>query len=139
MADPTQPPSNESQEPFKIPEPKIDPALAPSIAESFSLVEATREAEGFASGKTSDLKQRTWDWRLGFVLKVLLFMFVLAVNGWWIWEVLRMLWRSGSVGSNFHLDDSVLIALVSTSIANFLALVIVVAKHLFPSGPPKIR
>jgi hypothetical protein len=43
-----------------------------------------------------------------------------------------MLWKAGSNNSGFHLDNSVQIALVSTSIANFLALVIVVAKHLFP-------
>jgi hypothetical protein len=61
-----------------------------------------------------------------------LFGFVLGINIWWTSNILKMVWLSGSKGSYFHLDNNVLIALVSTSIANFLALVIVVTKNLFP-------
>lgn len=48
-----------------------------------------------------------------------------------------MVEKSGAIRSKFHLDDSVLIALVSTSIANFLTLLVILAKHLFPSHSPR--
>jgi hypothetical protein len=77
------------------------------------------------------------DWSLRRTLKIILFLFVITINVWWTWTITRMLWHSGVMGSTFHLNDSVLIALVSTSIANFLALVVIIAKHLFPSDPTK--
>jgi hypothetical protein len=58
------------------------------------------------------------------------------INIYWAHQVVSMLWKSGNHNSGFHLDNSVQIALVTTSIANFLALVIVVAKHLFPPKEP---
>lgn len=47
-------------------------------------------------------------------------------------NVLALLWQSGREGTKFHLNDGVLIALVTTSVANFLALVLIIARNLFP-------
>ncbi|MGB2628044.1 MAG: hypothetical protein WAK20_14755 [Candidatus Acidiferrum sp.] len=94
---------------------------------------AVQEASGFDSDKERWMKYWLWDWRLRFGLKLILFLFVVVINIYWAHQVTMMLWKAGSSNSGFHLDNSVQIALVSTSIANFLALVIVVAKHLFPS------
>ena len=111
----------------KIPEPQRS-----ALQNAFSQLEAVAERLGFESGDDSELRRTIWDWRLKYCLKVLLFIFVISLNVWWVRNVLAMVWKSGSAGSNFHLGDSVLIALVSTSIANFFALVLVVARHLFP-------
>jgi hypothetical protein len=119
---------------FDIPEPKIEP-LTLSVGDSLS----TSEATAFSTGSESELRRKHWDWRLRVAFRVSLFLFVVAINGWWSYEITRILWHSGYSGSNsnFHLNDSVLIALVTTSIANFLALVIIVARHLFPTDPSK--
>ena len=118
---------------FDIPEPKIETDLVTSIPDRLSAKEVT----AFSFGKDLELKRRHWDWRLRVVFRVLLFSFVLGINGLWSYEILRIVWRSGSSNSNFHLSDSVLIALVSTSIANFIGLVVIVARHLFPNESPK--
>jgi len=73
-----------------------------------------------------------WNWIQRYVLKWVMFGFVLGIDIWWTRNVLRMVWLSGS-GTYFHLDNSILITLVSTSVGNFLALVAIVAKNLFPT------
>lgn len=107
---------------FDIPEP-------PRREADFLAVE---EAASF--DKEWRLKSTKLEWGLWFVLKLVLFVFVLGLNVYWAHQVIMMLWKSGMAASGFHLSDSVLIALVTTSIANFVALVVIVAKHLFPSG-----
>ena len=118
----------------RIPKPKIDEIqeIAPNNAISF--IEALKEQVGFSSGKIAELKQKTWDWKQKYVLKWIMFGFVLGINIWWTRNVIRILWYSGFHTDGFHLDNNVLITLVSTSIGNFVALVAIVAKNLFPSG-----
>jgi len=99
-----------------------------------SLADAAQEYRGFQSRNQSALTRSWWDWIQVHVLKWILFGFVLGINIWWTNNILKMVWLSGSSPSYFHLDNNVLIALVSTSIANFLALVIIVAKSLFPDS-----
>jgi len=70
---------------------------------------------------------------INLLLKVILFVFVIILNIWWTHRVLQLVWSSADSHARFHLSDSVLIALVTTSLANFIALVVIVAKHLFPS------
>jgi hypothetical protein len=95
---------------------------------------ASKEVAAFSQG---------WGWFLSFIqyerplnisLKVCLFIFVITMNIWWTHRVLQLIWVSADSESAYHLDNSVLIALVTTSLANFLALVGIVAKHLFPSS-----
>jgi predicted neutral ceramidase superfamily lipid hydrolase len=74
------------------------------------------------------------DWTLRRVFRISLFIFVLLINLSWSVAIIAMLWKSARIGGNFRLSDSVLVALVSTSIANFLGLVVIVARHLFPPG-----
>jgi len=131
MAD--QPKPNKPQEPFNIPEPRIE-RLEVSLADSLSLADAAQEYRGFQSRNKSDLTRSWWDWIQFHVLRYILFGFVLVINIWWTNNILKMVWLSGSSPSYFHLDNAVLITLVSTSIANFLALVIIVAKNLFPDS-----
>ena len=73
-----------------------------------------------------------YDWAMRFALRPLLFLVVVALNIWWDVNVQRMLWQSGRAGSGFHLESSVQVALVTTSMANFLGLIIIIAKNLFP-------
>ncbi|MFY9802641.1 MAG: hypothetical protein WA211_18280 [Candidatus Acidiferrales bacterium] len=77
---------------------------------------------------------REWmDWFQKHCLKWVMFGFVVGIDIWWTKNVLRMVWISGTARATFHLDNTVLIALVSTSIGNFIALVAIVAKNLFPA------
>jgi len=128
MSEETQPgkPKSFSAE---IPDPEIDPTLASPGGES-SVEAAVKELAAFATGW--DKKRIKIDWRLRTGLKIFLFLFVIVLNVVWAWKVLAMVRASGTEGSHFHLDNSVLIALVTTSIANFVALVAIVARHLFP-------
>ena len=73
----------------------------------------------------------TWWSYQRYFLKLVMFGFVVGIDIWWTKNVLRMVWLCGSK-SYFHLDNSVLITLVSTSVGNFLALVAIVARNLFP-------
>jgi hypothetical protein len=107
----------------------IDKVAGPPVPDGL----AVQEASGFDSGSERWMKYWRWDWRLRFGLKLILFLFVVLINIYWAHQVVMLLWKAGSRNSDFHLDNSVQIALVTTSIANFLALVIVVAKHLFPA------
>lgn len=115
--------------PFDIPGPKSEL--------SSNETQSAKEAAAFSSGSEHDMPRVNWDWRIRVCFRVFLFVFVLGINVYWSHQIVRLLWQSGSAGNNFHLSDSVLIALVSTSIANFLGLVVIVARHLFPSDPSK--
>jgi hypothetical protein len=94
---------------------------------------AVKEGEAFSTGKGFPTSFIKWEWGLKILFKVALFVFVIGVNIWWTYSVLKMIWKSGQTKADFHLNDTVLIALATTSLAAFLALVTVVAKHLFPS------
>jgi hypothetical protein len=130
MGDPPLPPEPSPSQLVTIPKPKIGEIEPLQIVNAVSYFEAIKEQIGFLSGKQSEL---AWDWRQKHIFKWALFIFVLGISAWWSISVLRMVWKSGTAGSTFHLSDSVLITLVSTSIANFLGLVVIVARHLFPS------
>ncbi|SRR6266446_468013 len=132
MAD--QPQAEKPKEPIKIPQPRIE-KLEVSVAESLSLAEATKEVSAFSKSRGEWwLRSTHYEWLLNIILKILLFAFVIAMNIWWTHRVLQLLWQSASLTSQYRLANSVLIALVTTSLANFLALVAIVAKHLFPSS-----
>lgn len=118
-----------TEQPPKIPAPKIEVSVADTLAAG--------EVVAFAS--RSEFQVRGWDWWQRFVFRLVLFFFVLGINIWWSWKIMSLLQRSGSGDGKFHLDDSVLIALVTTSIANFLALVIILAKNLFPGSSKESR
>lgn len=119
------------QEDFSIPPP---PPLDAEASDVRSLIRAAKEEEGNESGNLERVARRgDLDWNLRFILKILLFTFVLILNVWWDNQVAHWLWYSGNIGGKFRLSDSVLIALATTSTANFLALILIVARHLFPS------
>ncbi|MHB8304176.1 MAG: hypothetical protein ACYDC6_15400 [Acidobacteriaceae bacterium] len=132
MADaPASPPTSEQRYApgsMEIPRPQAFPPANIGVDDL-----ALRESEGFAKDSRWALRHASWDWLLRFVLKIALFGFVIALNVWWDINVSRMLWESGHIGGPFHLNDPVLIALVTTSMANFVALIAIVAKHLFPA------
>lgn len=114
---------------------------------NFEIPQTATDTIGLASGDPSAVKEvfafsenreiwmQRWKWDEIFArgYRAVLFLFALGINWWWEKSVLEMLWLSGQQGSRFHLSDGVLIALVTTSIANFLALVIIIARNLFPS------
>ncbi len=77
-----------------------------------------------------------FDWLQSFGFKLILFVFVLIGSAWWVWDVSQMVWQAGRSSSAYHLSDTVLVALITTSVANFLALVTIIANSLFPN-PPK--
>lgn len=115
-------------DPLEIPRPSVTAAGSTRIDDM-----AVRESTGFSQDSRWALSHASWDWLLRFTLKILLFGFVITLNLWWDINVRKMLWESGHIGGPFHLNDPVLIALVTTSMANFVALIAIVAKHLFPS------
>jgi hypothetical protein len=118
--------------PFEIPEPSSDPLLAVATCDD----EATSEFLAFSQSTDEAWKRYVprMDWRLRRIFRIILFVFVLLINLTWSVAIIVMLWKSARIGGSFHLSDSVLVALVSTSIANFLGLVVIVARHLFPAG-----
>lgn len=125
------PSSDPSPQTFDIPPP---PALDGSSDLGVrSLMEAAEERKGNQDGTLDAARRGALDWKLKYSLKILLFVFVAAMNVWWDTRVADWIWYSGYVDGGFHLSDSVLIALATTSLANFLALILIVAKHLFPS------
>lgn len=115
---------------FPIPAPDIVERQITNAGDP-SVYAAVQELTTFATGWDKSRIRR--DWWLRTIFKVLLFGFVVVLNGWWAWRVMGIVKESGTASSGFHLDNSVLIALVTTSIANFIALVAIVARHLFPS------
>jgi hypothetical protein len=114
----------EPEQKFTVPGPPSEPL--PEVL-------ASKEVAGFENDERS-----MWLGKTPKVIfhgfRVLLFAFALGVNFWWDRNVVAMVWQSGRAGSQYHLSDSVLVALVTTSVANFLALIFIIAKHLFPSN-----
>jgi hypothetical protein len=102
------------------------------LADRVSLVKAEREQNTFSSWFSPTFHDH-YDWVLRFLLRPALFIFIVGVNAWWDWNVKNLIWQAGRANSGFHLSDSVLIALITTSMANFLAIVAIVARHLFPN------
>ncbi len=93
---------------------------------------AYEEYRGFALDQQWQMEHARWrSWR-DISLSYVLFAFVLGINVWWESYVIHWIHLSGGKGSWFHLNDNVLIALATTSVANFIGLVAIVAKHLFP-------
>ena len=128
---------DQSKDLIDIPGPSSnEPPLNPTESVS-SLRIATKELFSYTTDAGWDRYTARLDWHLRRNFKIILFIFVLGINVFWTVEIVRMLWHSGMVGSSFALSNSVLIALVSTSIANFLGLVVIVARHLFPADSPK--
>lgn len=115
---------------LEIPELSLDRPSDAGIAEQVSLHTAAQELEGFRSGKLTP-RQASAEWSLRFILRTFFFFFALLINLWWANNVRLMLWQAGRVNSGFHLSNSVLIVLLTTSIANFLALLTIIATHLF--------
>jgi hypothetical protein len=132
MAD--QPQLGKPKESFEIPEPRVE-KLEASVAECASRTEAAKELSAFSKSRPEWwLRSPQYDWLLNTLLKLILFIFVIIMNIWWTHRVLQLVWLSAFSASQYRLANSVLIALVTTSLANFLALVAIVAKHLFPSS-----
>src|ERR1700693_3602422 len=123
---PVPPQNDHPNEALEIPEPSNDLVLNPA-ASSTSLEKATAELLAFSSDKGWERHTARMDWWLRRRFKIALFCFVILINIIWTWEIIRTLWHSGMAGSTFRLSDSVLIALVTTSIANFIGLVVIVA------------
>jgi hypothetical protein len=124
-----------AQESIQIPKPGTKETEEVPAANAVSYFEALKEQSGFSSGKESELRQKSLEWSQKYYLKWIMFGFVLLINIAWTVSILRFLWLSGFNKGGFHLDNSVLITLVSTSIGNFVALVAIVAKNLFPGEP----
>jgi hypothetical protein len=121
---------DENSRDFQIPDP---PSLDAEAADINSLLRALQEEADNRKGTLENARRGIREWNLRYWLKILLFIFVVCLNVWWDTRVATWIWYSGYVGGHFHLSDTVLVALASTSTANFLALILIIAKHLFPS------
>jgi len=119
---------------IEIPKPKDTEIEEVPAVNAVSYIEALKEQVGFSSGDESELRQKRLEWHQKYVLKWVMFVFVLFINIGWTGSILRILWLTGFHAYGFHLNDGVLITLVSTSIGNFVALVAIVARHLFPGA-----
>ena len=111
--------------PIDIPDPQF-----PDLPDPDNL--ASKEVTAFEKRRGWSLRSIQFERWLDIILKILLFFFVIVMNIWWTHRVLQLVWKSADSKSDFHLANSVLIALVTTSLANFVALVAIVARHLFP-------
>src|SRR5260370_28885988 len=111
--------------PLEIPDPEVPGTPAPDSL-------AAEEVRAF--GREWFLRSVQYERPLNLILKIILFIFVIAMNIWWTHRVLQLVWESADSKSAYHLANSILIALVTTSLTNFLALVGIVATHLFPSS-----
>jgi hypothetical protein len=116
---------------FPIPDPG-KPDLDSPINQ-LSLAGAALEQKQL-SGWWSPKWLERYDWAMRYVLRPVIFVVIVWLNIWWDVNVRDILWQAGRTGSGFHLENSVLIALITTSMANFLALVAIVARHLFPDS-----
>ncbi len=112
---------------YPIPDPGTPDLTRPLNQISFG--EALSE-QGQMSATWSPKWREKYDWAMRFTLRPLLFLMVVMLNIWWDINVSRIVWRTGE--GRLHLDKTVLVALVTTSMANFIALVVIIAKHLFP-------
>jgi hypothetical protein len=130
MADETEKPE------YPIPDPpKLD---LTTPLNQISFTEAISE-QGQMGAAWSPKWREKYDWGVRFVLRPILFAAVAWLNIWWDRQVCAMLWQSGREKTGFHLPNSVLVALVTTSMGNFIALVVIIAKHLFPVMKPDTR
>ena len=114
---------------FPIPKPE-KPDLSRPINQA-SLSESLSEQDQLAEPWSPKWRGR-YDWAMRFALRPLLFLIVVVLNIWWDVNIRDMIWQSGRASTGFHLENSVIIALATTSMANFLGLIIIIAKHLFP-------
>ncbi len=112
-------------------------ALESNAAGAASVRDAALELQGFSDGTLSPVKDKEdhFDWTLDFWLRALFFFFALLINIWWDYNVREMIWQSGRTNAGFHLSDGVLIALLTTSIANFIGLLTIIANYLFRERP----
>ena len=112
-------------------------ALENNVAGAASVRDAALELQGFSDGTLSPVKDQEdhFDWTLDFWLRALFFFFALLINIWWDYNVRQMIWQSGRTNAGFHLSDGVLIALLTTSIANFIGLLTIIANYLFRERP----
>ena len=112
-------------------------ALESNIAGAASVRDAALELKGFSEGTLSPTKDQEdhSDWTLDFWLRLSFFLFALLINIWWDYNVRQMIWQSGRANAGFHLSDGVLIALLTTSIANFIGLLTIIANYLFRERP----
>ena len=112
-------------------------ALESNVAGAASVRDAALELQGFSDGTLSPVKDREdhFDWTLDFWLRLSFFLFALLINLWWDYNVRQMIWQSGRDKAGFHLSDGVLIALLTTSIANFIGLLTIIANYLFRERP----
>jgi len=113
-----------------IPEPQIPETTSP--LGFVSLREAEAEQNQLASRWFSPKTRETYDWAMTFVLKPVLFVIVVLLSWWWSVNVSKLVWASGK--GWISLDKSVLVALVTTSVGNFITVVIIIAKNLFPDA-----
>ena len=86
------------------------------------------------SARFSPAVRESYDWWMRFVLKPVLFITIVGLSWWWSVNVSKLVWASGK--GWISLDKTVLIALVTTSVGNFIALIVIIAKHLFPERKP---
>ncbi len=112
-------------------------ALESNVGGAASVRDAALELQGFSDGTLSPVKDQEdhFDWTLDFWLRLSFFLFALVINIWWDYNVREMIWQSGRTNAGFHLSDGVLIALLTTSIANFIGLLTIIANYLFRERP----
>ena len=107
------------------------PSLTPASLGTSDL--ALKEVLGFNKDERG-MSLGKWPHYLFHAYRTLLFIFVLGINIWWDHHIIAFIRDSGRITSGFHLDNSVLISLVTTSVANFLALVAIIARNLFANS-----
>ena len=101
-------------------------------AQSASELIAALELKGYEDGTLSpNSGEKHAEWTLHFCLRLLFFVFALLINIWWDYNIRQMVWQSGRANSGFHLTDRVLMGLLTTTIANFIALLTIIARYLF--------
>ncbi len=136
---PAAPPASSSAPPFEglLASAAHFAALESNVAGAASVRDAALELQGFSDGTLSPVKDQEdhFDWTLDFWLRLSFFLFALLINVWWDYNVRQMIWQSGRTNAGFHLSDGVLIALLTTSIANFIGLLTIIANYLFRERP----
>lgn len=123
------PPGPQEGRDFDIPASEV----SVGSANQRELWEAFQELTRYDAGDL-DKQHEHREWLQKYWLKLVLFIVAVVLNFAWDGFIIWMLIKSGIRDSWFHLSDSVLITLASTSTANFLALVMIIAKNLFPQG-----
>ena len=122
---------SEEKSVFPIPDPPLEPPRIVDAQAERSFGDALREGLGFENRDLTRSEERHADWGARYGLRVGFFFFALVLNLWWDLNVRDMMWQSGRLGTGFRLSDKVLVALLTTSIANFLALLTIIARFLF--------